>query len=264
MNNITITKSNTLIESSYKLSLIEQRLVLACIGQVDSRKEVPKEVTLTATAYADMFDINHKDAYKELQGAVSKLWERTIILKDDNEEEWFRWIQKRVKYHKGEGRVKLLFSDDVIPYLGQLKEQFTSYKLHHVSGLKSTHSIRLYELLMQFKNTGKRIVSIDEFRVFFGLRDKYTSKDKYPLFKDLNKSVITPAIKELNKKTDLVVSLEKKKTGRTVTSLIFSFTHKKKAGDSHQQTSLNLPQKSPERKKKNRQRIAEIINDIKS
>ena len=46
MNNLTVTKSIYLIDASYKLPLQAQKLVLACIAKIDSRHEIPKEITI--------------------------------------------------------------------------------------------------------------------------------------------------------------------------------------------------------------------------
>lgn len=77
-----------------------------------------------------------------------------------------------------------------MPYLTQLKGQFTSIAVKNVSALKRTYSIRIYELLMQFKATGDRLISIDDFRSMLSLEKKYLQ------FKRLNDDVIKPAIQE--------------------------------------------------------------------
>ncbi|MBN4881771.1 replication initiation protein, partial [Providencia stuartii] len=79
--------------------------------------------------------------------------------------------------------------------LTQLQGQFTKIVIKNVSTLKSVYSIRLYELLIQFKVIGDRLISIDDFRSMLGLDEK-----KYATVKSLNQCVIKPAIKELNQK----------------------------------------------------------------
>ncbi|TOQ37633.1 replication initiation protein, partial [Vibrio parahaemolyticus] len=126
--------------------------------------------------------------------------------KDKKEE--IRWIQGRAKYFTGEGKIELVFSDLIMPYLTQLKGQFTSIAVKNVSALKRTYSIRIYELLMQFKKTGDRLISVDDFRSMLGLEKKYSQ------FKRLNDDVIKPAIQELNEKSDLIVLVDTVKKGR--------------------------------------------------
>ncbi|CDL83624.1 Replication protein (fragment) [Xenorhabdus szentirmaii DSM 16338] len=106
-------------------------------------------------------------------------------------------------------------------YLTQLKGQFTSIAVKNVSALKRTYSIRIYELLMQFKKTGDRLVDINDFRTILNLEDKYKE------FRTLNDAIIKPCIKELNEKSDLVVTVDTVKKGRTVVSLHFQFKEDK-------------------------------------
>src|SRR5476649_352518 len=77
-------KSNALIEASYKLTLQEQRFLLACIGRLNS-KDAPdsqKSMTLTAAEFYTHFpDMGRKHAERELKKVVDRLWERSIILK---------------------------------------------------------------------------------------------------------------------------------------------------------------------------------------
>jgi len=95
--------------------------------------------------------------------------------------------------------------------------------------LQSSHSIRLYELIMRFNDTNVRKISIEEFKSALGISDKYEQ------YKDLNKWVIKPALKELRKKLDIEVTTLK--TGRKITALYFTFSDKKEV-----QQELDLQQ----------------------
>jgi len=223
MINLVAYKSNALIEASYKLTLQEQRVLLMCIGKLNPNDEnTEKKFQLTASEFFLAFpDMGKENAERHLQSAIDRLWDRSIIINWRDKKEEIRWIQGRAKYHTGEGRIELVFSDLIMPYLTQLKGQFTSIAVKNVSALKRTYSIRIYELLMQFKKTGDRLVHLDDFRSMLGLEDKYSQ------FKRLNDDVIKPAIKELNEKSDLSVSVDTIKNGRKVVSLHFQFQQDK-------------------------------------
>ena len=106
-------------------------------------------------------------------------------------------------------------------YIGQLKRRFTTYRLADVASLSTSYSIRLYELLMQFNSTKQRSISVDDFRSLFQLNDKY------PLFRDLNKRVIKPAVKEINSSSNLEVFYSTTKKGKNIVELHFDFQEKK-------------------------------------
>lgn len=221
MNNLCVTKSNNLVDASYKLNIQAQKLVLACLAKVDSRTEIPKEMTLTALEFSELMGV--PNAHRELYLAVDALYDATIFLREDNHDIELRWIQKKSKKLKGESSVTIVWSDEVLRYISSLHNRFTSYKLRHIAKLQSSHSIRLYELLMKFNSTGERIIYLEDFKSALGISDKYTQ------FRDLNKWVIKPSTLELNQRSDLTIKYETIKKGRSVTALSFEF--KKQTSD---------------------------------
>ena len=224
MSDLIAYKSNALVEASYKLTLQEQRFLLLCISRLKSGAdaELQKTMTITAAEYFDSFpDMGRKNAEVQLQEAIDRLWDRSIILKDDEKREEFRWIQYRAQYARGEGKAQITFSDAVMPYLTQLKGQFTRVVIKNISNLSRSYSIRIYELLQQFRSTGERIIALDDFKSSLMLDGKY--KD----FKTLNRDLIKPCVDELNKKSDLAVTVETIKKGRTVVALHFRFKEDK-------------------------------------
>lgn len=218
MNN-SVTKANSLVDASYQLNAQSQKLVLACLGKIDSRPDatVSKEVTITAREFSEQMGIDVKNAHRELYKAADALFKSTISLRDENEDVELYWVQKKAKKLKGQGSVTLTWSDDVLKYITQLKGRFTTYKLRNIALLQSSHSIRLYELLMRFNSTGERVIYIEDFKSALGI------SDKYPLFKDLNKWVIKPAVDELNQRSDLIITCESIRKGRSVVGLAFNF-----------------------------------------
>lgn len=220
-NNNSVTKSNYLIEASYQLGLQSQKLILACLSKVDPRKDIPKTISISAIEFAEIMNIDKANAYKELYSAADALYSASITFIENDDDVELRWIQKKVKKRKGDGQITLTWSDDVIKYISQLKNRFTSYKIKHIADLQSTYSIRIYELLIRFNDTGIRKVSVEDFRKALCITDKYKT------FKILRRDVINPAIKELNKRSNLTIEFETLKKGRSVTALYFTFAEKK-------------------------------------
>ncbi len=215
MNNATVTKSNQLVEASYRLNAQSQKLILACLSKIDPREEVPSEITITALEYGELMQV--PNVHRELYKAADSLWDAEIILREHGNERRLRWIQEDIKIIDGEAAITLYWSDSVLQYISALKSRFTTYKLKQVAGLQSAHSIRLYELMMQFKSTGFRIISVDDFRSSMGISETYS------LFKDLNKHVIKKSVSEINACTDIFIKFETIKNGRSVVALSFEF-----------------------------------------
>ncbi|WP_061380773.1 replication initiation protein, partial [Salmonella enterica] len=170
MSDLIAYKSNALIEASYKLTLQEQRFLLVCISRLKSGEDAPssdeqKTMTITAAEFHSAFpDMGRQNAETKLKEAIDRLWDRSVIIKNEEKREEFRWVQYRAQYLKGEAKVEITFSDAIMPYLTQLKGQFTRVVVKNVSSLSSTYSIRIYELLQQFRSTGDRTIAIEDFR----------------------------------------------------------------------------------------------------
>jgi plasmid replication initiation protein len=215
---LVITRHNSLVEGSYKLNLDEQRLLYLCITKLDPRKVLPKDNSFTVTAkeFAEVFSIDEKSVYKQIEEASKNLAERWLKTNDEKYREQFRWVFG-VRYHDDEGKVTLGFSPWVIPYLTCLKEQFTSLRLSQVANLKSIYSIRLLEFLTQFKATGKFIIELDRFK------DRLDLKNEYKRFFDLKKRVIDPAVSELTEKSNMFIEWKPIKSGKTIKQLEFIF-----------------------------------------
>lgn len=225
--NLTVCKANNVIEAGYKLSLNEQRVVLACIGQVNSMEELLKtdEFELSAKNFARLFSVSDENAYQALTEVTESLFNRYVVVENPYPNSprvkrlKMRWISS-IKYLPDEGKTILCFSQDILPYLSELKGSFTRYKLEHVGKMTCVYAMRLYELLMQWKSTGKREVDLD------WLKKQFQLDENYDRMFDLKKRVIDPAINDINKNSNYNVSWTQRKTGRRVSHLTFEFSEK--------------------------------------
>jgi plasmid replication initiation protein len=228
METSLIYKSNALVEASYRLSLYEQRIMLACIAQV--RRDAPltdqQLYTVSAQQIADMAGVGLKTAYRDLKSASERLFRREVTLHEapngngGAKIRLTRWVQEIV-YQEDQGTVALRFSQPMVPYLSQLSAQFTKYALADVAQMTSAHAIRLYELLCQWRDAGKREVELSWFREKLHLEDRYSN------IRDLKRRVIEPAVEQINEHSPLWVKWAQRKTGRRVSHLVFTF------GDTH-------------------------------
>ena len=213
-SNQTITKDNRLIEASYTLTISEQRVLLACISQVDSRGVLNESdgFDVSASDIADLIGIDQRNAYRDIQAAIDKLYHRSIRLDDEGSEA--RWISKKI--YSG-GTATIYFSAHVIPYLSELSARFTTYKLAHVAKFKNVYSIRLYELLVQWASKGERELSVDKIRYMLQIGEKYTA------FKDFRRYVIQIAVNEINEHSNLWCEYGVRKFAQAVTHVQFKF-----------------------------------------
>jgi len=241
MGNNVIYKDNNLIEASYALNLSEQRLILIAIlaaREIETELTADTMLTIHASEYMKQFKLGRQSAYEALQAACDNLFERRLNYKAIDPITGkkgvykSRWVTK-VGYVKEAACVQLIFAPDILPLFIKLEEKFTRYELKQISQLTSVYSIRLYELLIRWRSTGKLYVPIADLREKLGLLE-----DEYSQMGDFKKRVLKVAIEQINKFTDIEVTYTQKKEGRTITDIEFSFFEK--------DTVLRLGDKVPE------------------
>lgn len=241
--NLAVCKANALIEAGYRLSLNEQRIILACIAQVDSREEllVTSKFEIHVKDFAKCFNLSEEATYSDLKEASKNLYSRSLTIYNPDPEQpelktlETRWISS-IGYMPEKGKLSLRFALDILPYLGGLKGRFTKYELQHIGNMTSTYGIRLYELLMQWKGIGKREIEIEWLKKQFELDASYGRMD------NLKRRVIAPAVKDINTNSNYQVTWTQRKTGRTVTHLTFIFSEK--------QVEAEKPKRSQAKKEK--------------
>lgn len=224
-----VYKSNALVEAAYRLSVQEQRILLACISQVRRDEAVTDEVLYSVRA-ADLAKLSGtavEAAYSELKTAALRLKRREVRLTQEPNGKGKKpkvmitgWVQT-IFYIEGEGRVELRFTKDMLPYLTELTRQFTKYALADVAKMDSAYGIRLYELLMQWDSQGQREIEIEQLREWLQL------EGRYPSIKDFKLRVLEPAVAQVNEHSPLQVAWAQRKTGRRVSHLLFTFSPKK-------------------------------------
>ncbi|ENU79255.1 hypothetical protein F975_02947 [Acinetobacter sp. ANC 3789] len=230
MKNELVVKDNALINASYNLELTEQRLILlAIVSARENGQGITSEtvIRINARDYAQRFGITNETAYEALKNANNTLFERKFSYREyrsDENKEFIvksRWISK-IAYADNHGVIELTFAPDVVPLITRLEKHFTSYQLKQVSQLTSKYAIRLYEILISWREVGKTpVVTIEDFREKIGLDDS-----EYQRMDNLKRIVIEPAIKQINLYTDIQVEYEQFKTGRTITGFQFKFKAK--------------------------------------
>ena len=220
LKNNLIVKSNQVIEASYTLTTIEQRLILSAIAQVPKGEEISDDFLYPLTTQ-NLVKLggDEKASHKEFKDAINRLYERSIVLRDGDESDSFRWIQEKV--FNGSKVAFIRFSKPILPFLSNLKAEFTKYLESDIVGMSSPYSIRFYELIMQYRSIGQREISLEDLRWMFQLQNKY------PVWADLKKRVIEQAIKEINEHSPYNLTVEPKRTGRKITSIVLKFQDKK-------------------------------------
>lgn len=229
-----IVKDNALINASYNLDLVEQRLILLAIIEARENGQginANDPLTIHAESYIHQFGVHRNTAYQALKDACDDLFARQFSYQFKNERGNIehvksRWVSE-VRYVDADAVVKLIFAPAVVPLITRLEERFTKYDIDQISGLSSAYSVRLYELLIQWRSTGKTpVIELADFRKRIGVLDT-----EYKRMAQLKERVLELAIKQINEHTDIIVTYKQHKAGRVITGFSFAFTQKKQSID---------------------------------
>ncbi|MGV7009976.1 replication initiation protein RepM, partial [Acinetobacter baumannii] len=214
---------------------------LAILEARESNTPSNHDLTIHAESYINHFNVHRNTAYKVLKDACKNLFERRfsyqkLTAKGNLENVMSRWVQ-RVSYVENEALVRIRFSDDVVPLITNLEKHFTSYELEQVSSLTSAYAIRLYELLIAWRSTGKvSMLETKELRSRLGVLD--TEHQRMESFK---RRVLEPAIQQINDHTDIKAEYEQHKRGRSIIGFSFSFKQKSKPKTVKEERDPNTP-----------------------
>jgi len=221
---LEVWQSNTLVEASHSMTLNEKRLIYAAAAVHNPKLPMPSKnrITLHADDFAEVFGLGDSNQiYEALADAAERLFNRRIRrIRDSPRGKGrkiitnMRWVSF-AEYNEGEGTVTLGFCPEVAPYLTLIHQEFTRFKLKHIGNIGSYYGLRLYELCAQFRKGGERTIALDKLREMLDLGDKYER------IETLRRRVLDPALKEINKHTDLRVVMTPERKGRKVIGFHF-------------------------------------------
>lgn len=212
----SIYKSNDLIQRSrFNLSLQEQKIVLYLLAQITPTDANFNTFEFSIMDFCNICGIEPRGKYFEIKEAIKSIADKSIWVKLSNgKETLLRWIEKPyIDFQSGTIKIKL--DADMMPYLLQLKSNFTQYELIYTLRFNSKYSIRLYELIKSIHyydlETYKRQFSLDEIRDRLGA-------EKYTRWSSLNERVLVPATREINLYSDkkLIINPIKKPHSKSV------------------------------------------------
>lgn len=241
-DNYLVTQGNNLIEARHKnpLTAREQKIVLTMVSMIQPSDEDFKDYRISVKNFSEMLGLKGSVKYTQMKEIAENLMTKTIEIPKENGG-WIlaNWISS-AEYKEGEGVIDLSFSPKLKPYMLQLKNQFTSYRLSNILNLNSTYSIRLYELMKKWQHLSRWECSIEDLRGKFGI-----GEGVYPRYANLKARVLATAITEVNEKTDLYIDFNEIKKGRSVERIEFTIRH-----TPEKEIKLTEPKKKPEKPQK--------------
>ncbi|WP_201586298.1 replication initiation protein RepM [Psychrobacter phenylpyruvicus] len=232
--NELVVKDNALINASYSLSLVEQRLILLAI--VITREHhhnmqwdfmLGKPIEISASDYVEAFGVTRQTAYEALQEACKTLFNRQFSYQEREVKgiwkKTSRWVSD-IAYMNETATVSFTFAPAVLPLIIQLEKHLTSYELQQVANLSSAYAVRLYEVLIAWRSVGKTpLIKVDDLKEMLGIKSS-----EYTRMSNFKSRVLDYSLGQINEHTDIKASYEQHKQGRVITGFTFKFKMKSK------------------------------------
>lgn len=236
IDKLKVTKAHKLtevrlLEVGNRLKLRDQKVILAVLGQLSPDDEDFKHYRITINELVSITGIAKENLYRDIDKICLRLMTSAITIKEPDNPKGFlivTWFSHS-RFNPDLGHVEFSISPELKPYLLQVKSHFTTYNLSQVVHLKSTYSIRFYELLRQFLplkgvNNGRpvafREIRLTDLREYLGVE-----KGRYEKFYDFKRYVIDRCQLELAEITDLKFEYEAIRSGRKIGAIKFRITH---------------------------------------
>ena len=214
-----VKKSNVAVRKArYSLSLQQQKVLCYLISELKETDTHETVKVFDIKAFYDFMEVGNKD-YDKVRIALKALSDKSWWITDENDNDILLRFLSTVRCNRRSGKVQIKFHEDMLPFLQNLKREFTQYKLWYTMTMRSEYSIRLYELL---KSVAKK--EMWEFQIDY--LKKIFMCENYKQFNDFKKRVLEPAVNEINAKTDINVSYELFKEGRAYKSIEFYIEEK--------------------------------------
>ncbi|QTP13307.1 RepB family plasmid replication initiator protein (plasmid) [Lactococcus lactis subsp. lactis] len=243
-----VVEHNSLITSIAKMDKTPLKMFELAVSCIDT-EEPPKDnaVYLSKEELFSFFKVSDNDKHSRFKQAIAKMQEQAFfeIKEEKNKGFKFRRILPipTVEWTDYDDKVMIRFNQDIMPYLIELKQNFTKYALSEIMELNSKYSIILYKWLSMNYNQyehysnkgGRRADQVESYRnPSISVKELRTITDtvnEYKEFWNFENRVLKKGIEEINAHTSFNVSYEKIKKGRSIDSIVFHIEKKRTSED---------------------------------
>lgn len=222
-----VEKRNILNEiRANNLSLQELRFFSIYLSKINPRDESTRIVRFPLSDFQKIMGFSRMNIQQLKSSTNSLLCKVVNIPKESGGYSGFQLFKECEvdKNEDGEWYVQIDAHDKALPLMFDFKERYFKYELWNALILKSANQIRMYEILKQYENIGKREMPVKELRELLGIAEtEYSNKNGWSLFK---KYVLDSCQKALKELTDISYTYERGKTGaggRWI-SIVFTIT----------------------------------------
>ena len=186
--------SNRLLNDKPRFTLFESRIFYSLLYRQDRSAEVFSEIRIPVIEFAEEWGIQrNNNIYRIIEETVGSMP---------------RELFSELSYDKNSKTIIGKFSEDIEKDILKQKKNFTKLRFSDITKLTSETRHRLYELMSEYKNIGKREFTANEIISLLSDKEKYKKNSA-----QFERSVLNPIVEQINKETSLFVGVEKQGRG---------------------------------------------------
>lgn len=243
-----VVEHNSLITSIAKMDKTPLKMFELAVSCIDTEKPLEDNtVYLSKRDLFAFFKVSDNDKHSRFKEAVEKMQKQAFFKIKEEQGTGFKFINivpiPYVEWTDYNDEVKIEFHREIIPYLVNLKKNFTQHALSDIAELNSKYSIILYRWLSMNYNQyehysakgGRRVEQVESYRnpsiSIQELRNMTDTVNEYKDFRNFDKWIVKKPLEEINAHTSFNVTYNKLKKGRSIDSIVFHIEKKRMADD---------------------------------
>ncbi|MRM76877.1 RepB family plasmid replication initiator protein [Lactococcus lactis subsp. cremoris] len=243
-----VVEHNALIQSVAKMQKTALKMFELAVSCIDTDK-IPENNTvyLSKKELFSFFEVSSSSKHSQFKEAIEFMQKQAYFKIKSNKALGIEYESivpiPYVKWNDYNDEVLIRFSPEIMPYLINLKAEFTQYKISELQKLNSKYSIILYRWLsMQYNQYehysvkgGRRAEQVESYQnpsiTVKELRVITDTLNEYKEMSNFTREVLNKPLEEINAHTSFNVTYEKVKKGRSIDSIVFHIEKKRMADD---------------------------------
>lgn len=268
-----VVEHNSLITSIAKMDKTPLKIFELAVSCINT-EEPPKDniVYLSKRDLFAFFKVSDNDKHSRFKEAIEKMQKQAFFQIKEEAGKGFKFKSivpiPYVEWTDYHDEVKIEFHREIMPYLINLKKNFTQHALSDLAELNSKYSIILYRWLSMNYNQyehysakgGRRAEQVESYRnpsiSIKELRIMTDTVNDYERFQSLETWILKKPLEEINAHTSFNVTYDKIKKGRSIDSIVFHIEKKRCADDNSYKLNDKMYQAEQAKKEETEDRLA--------
>lgn len=231
--NYMVVQANSMILGRQNLTLNEAKLVRIVIMQIVRDDVDFKPYVININDLASMIGIDSSNIYRDIRAICTGVMSKHLeIQSEDGSWEQYQWVST-CKYNSKTKKVEIQLNESLKPFLINLEQYYTQYKLEEALAMKSVHAVRIFELVQERINM--RSIPRNGLTVYLPLETireacdlnvwdksgKVVVKRKLDKISQFKEKCLDIAVREIERVTTYTLNYTPVKEGRTIIGFNF-------------------------------------------